>query len=303
MVKEGELWRAAPVLGSFENAVPRSEARLLGAVADLEEWMMRERVLERIRMSKEGSEKVRKQILATIDEDDLKADAPGEVLDAFFEECRDGVRAGVLGYLGGLSRELPSDWQGRMVASEFAGEPDVREKWPWRLLCCEDVSRVLLRTEKDGDATLISYGFLDPALASDEEKSEIQVLHFRMRRDEEGRWSVDLPEALSENSAALLFEDDGLDENLVANFPERMVSKREQRPFVDFPAVRDELAKKLKAQSYEKVLERVNFGGRSQDARAHLREVGRLGGACRHRIVRHTLFISIAKSVVRRGLW
>lgn len=276
MVREGELWRAAPVLGSFENAVPWYEADLRRRAAELEEWMMRERVLERMRMLQEGSDRVRKQILATLDEEVAKNDEPGEVLKDFLQRCREGDRAGILGFLGGLWEELPADWEVRMAATNSAVDPEVNARWPWRLLSSDDVSGILLGTRKDEDSTILSYGFLDPALAAREENSLIQVLHFRMRRDEEGRWAIELPDALLKDSAAILFEDDGLDENLVARFPERLMARVEGEPYASFEKVREHFVTELKSTSFEGLVSRLDLAGEVQEARSLLGEAARL---------------------------
>ncbi len=256
LVKRGDKWLAAPVPASFQNAVAGYTVPLKERLAALENWMMRERVTDLERLTSETAKRTRELIRNSIVGEDLEGDDLGKIADRFLEACAKGDRAAILGFLGGLSDPLPSDWADRLKASKAA----VSENPGWRWLVSPEVVRVRVleeRNEKDG---LVSIACLDPKWAA---TTGIRGVHLAFSRDEAGQWRIDLPEFLI---SSLVDSDDGDSETeLLDGFSEKL---REGEPALYSESARAAevaLVSTLKSGGFREMLRRIDLGARPKE--------------------------------------
>jgi hypothetical protein len=268
LVKRGDDWLPAPVPASFENAVAGYTVQIKGRLAALEDWMMRKRVTDLERLVAESTERTRKQIRDSIVGEDLEGSDLGKIADRFLEACAARDRAAILGFLGGLADPLPSDWGLRLKASKAAVREDGPKDGAWRLLVSPDVVRVRVLEEGGKKSGMVSIACLDPATAGDSGTlGAILLVHLDFSRDGEGRWRIDLPEALLYDDRDKLGDDDDLDVDLLDKFPKRL---RRAEPAVFGKTAADAEAsvlEGLKSGGLRQLLRRVDFGSRGKEGR------------------------------------
>ncbi len=223
LVKGENGWRAAPMLASFENAVAAYTVPLGARLSELESWMIRQRVIEFENLLVRSTERLRKDIKSRFQENDLTESDPLKIFDRFQKAYAADRQIEVLGYLGGYSESWPSDWDLRMDAIRVAFSPKARGSYPWRLLDSPDVIRVVIDEDLDEDEGLISLACLDPGWDGGGREAEgIQLLHFSFKKDEQGKWILNLPESLMLNDRRVFIDSQGMDEDLLAHFTERL---------------------------------------------------------------------------------
>jgi len=228
MVKAEKGWTAAPVLASFENSVAGYTVPLKKRLSSLENWMMRERVVDLQKLVQQSSERNRERIKNSIVGENLEGSDLVKITRAFLKACEERNQAAVLGFLGGLSVPLPEDWQERVIASRVAVSENAQMEIPWRLLVSPDVIRIPVHEEYTAERGMVSLACLDPRLADSRESIEKLVLfHFDFAKDPQGRWRIDLPGSLLRNDPDQLFLNEGLDADLLDRFVERL---REKEP-------------------------------------------------------------------------
>lgn len=257
LVKRGGKWLAAPVPASFENAVAGYTLPLKGRLGALENWMMRKRVTDLDRMISDSTRKTRDLIRNSIVGEDLEGDDLGKITDRFLEACAKGDRAAMLGFLGGLSDPLPTDWVMRLKASKAAvgGEGD------WRALASPEVIRVKVRVERDQMEGKVSLAWLDPESAA---TSGVRLVDLAFSRDPAGQWRIDLPDTLLHGSVAT-DDDEGYDEDLINRFAAKL---REVDSAVYAESARQaetDLMESLKSGGIRETLRKVDIGGRPGD--------------------------------------
>lgn len=228
LVKGEKGWRAAPILASYENAVLAYTVQLRERLSELENWMMRQRVLEIENLTERTSRRLREQIKGHFQTAELTKLSPVEILNRFQKAYAKERQMEVLGYLGGCSEKWPNDWSERMQAMREAFSAKAREDYPWRLLYSPDVTRVVVGESINEKEALISLACLDPAWVGDSrELKGIHVAHFSFTRDEQANWRMDLPESLLKNDKEGFMSSQGMDGDLLEIFAQRL---REQAP-------------------------------------------------------------------------
>jgi hypothetical protein len=256
LVKRGDRWLPAPVPASFENAVAGYTVPLKGRLAALENWMMRERVTGLERLASESAKRTRDLIRNSIVGEDLEGDDLGKIADRFLEACAKGNRAAILGFLGGLSDPLPSDWADRLKASKVA----VSDNAGWRWLVSPEVVRVRVREERNEKDGLVSIACLDPKWAA---TTGIRGVHLAFSQDEAGQWRIDLPEFLI--SGLVDATDGDSDEGLLDGFSGKL---REEKPALyseSAHAAEEALMGALKSGSVREMLRRIDLGTRPKE--------------------------------------
>jgi hypothetical protein len=251
LVKRGDRWLAAPVLASFENAIAGYTMPLKERLAALENWMTRERVTGLERLASESAARTRDLIRNSIVGDDLEGDDLGKIADRFLEACEKGDRAAILGFLGGLSDPLPTDWDARLKASKAA----VSDNAGWRWLVSPEVVRVRVQEKRDKKGGVVSIACLDPRWAA---TTGIRGVHLAFSRDAAGQWRIDLPGFLAYDSPAAT--DGDPNEALLDGFSEKL---REQEPAVYSESARAAgvaLMDALKSGCLRETLRRIDLG-------------------------------------------
>ncbi|MFD2257081.1 hypothetical protein ACFSSA_10360 [Luteolibacter algae] len=268
LIKSGERWLPAPVLASYENAVPAYTVSLRRRLESLESWMMKERVASLEKLLADFSQRTRKQIEKSIRGNDLENDDLEQLTEKFLDACLKGDQGAILGYLGGLSDPLPEDWAARLQATEVVANSDVSRDSPWRLLVSEEVVRVIVHARRGGESGLVSVACLDPAKAGARgTMGKIVLLHFDFSKNAAGQWVMELPRSLLNNDEEELIYDDQLDVDLL----DRFTSKLRERSGLLASSSAQEACRAvisgLKGGGLEQVLRSVDFSGAPKDAR------------------------------------
>ena len=252
LVKRGDKWLAAPVPASFENAVAGYTVPLKKRLVALENWMTRERVTGLEKLASELAARTRDMIRNSIGGEELEGDDLGKITDRFLEACAKGDRAAILGFLGGLSDPLPTDWGARLEASKAA----ISDHAGWRWLVSPEVVRVRVQEKRDKKGGLVSIACLDPKRAA---TTGIRGVDLAFSRDTAaGPWRIDLPEFLASESPAA--SDGDPNEALLAGFSEKL---REQDPAVYSESARAAgvaLMDALKTDCLRETLRRIDLG-------------------------------------------
>ncbi len=267
LVKGDDGWRAAPMLASFENAVSAYTVSSRERLSGLEAWMMQQRVLEIESLILRSTEQMRRQIKESFKTGDLTTH-PLKLLDRFQKAYAEDRQMEVLGYVGGYSESWPNDWELRKEAIRTAFSPKVRARYPWRLLSSPDVIRVVVDESVDDKEALISLACLDPAwVGENREMDAIQLIHFTFNKDEQGNWRLDLPESLMQDNREAFLANQGMDEDLLEVFTERL-RKTSPPQFADsFEKVEQEVIGLLEHGSVTDLLRWVDFDLKSKASR------------------------------------
>jgi hypothetical protein len=255
LVKRGDRWLPAPVPASFENAVAGYTLPLKARLAALESWMMRKRVTDLERLLAESTKRTRDRIRDSIIGEDLEGDDLGKITDRFLDACAEGDRAAILGFLGGLSDPLPSDWPARLKASKAA----VGGEGNWRSLVSPDVIRVRVSEEVDRKDGRVSIAWLDPQRAG---TSGVGLVHLSLSRDAAGQWMIDLPESLLYGRKDS--DDEDFDGDLRARFAEKLREADSAAPEKTAREAAAALLVALNSGGVRETLRKVDAGNQSR---------------------------------------
>lgn len=260
LVKGEKGWRAAPILASYENAVFAYTVQLRERLSEMENWMMRQRVLEIESLAARTSRRLREQIKGHFQSANLTELSPVEILDRFQKAYAKERQMEVLGYLGGCSEKWPGDWDERLQAMRAAFSAKACEDYPWRLLSSPDVTRVVVGESIDEKEALISLACLDPAWVGDSrELNGIHVAHFSFSRDEQANWRMDLPESLLKNDKEGFLKSQGMDNDLLEVFAERLRKQSPAQFAESFEKVEKEVIGQLEHGQVSELLRWVDF--------------------------------------------
>ncbi|MEO5914321.1 MAG: hypothetical protein ABIS50_08825 [Luteolibacter sp.] len=192
LVKRDTGWEAAPVPASFENSGAGYAIALQKRIEQLENWMLREQVVDLEKLRVQSNSRMRGKIEASLSETDLRKFDVEKTGNRFLTACETGDLGSLLGVLGGLSGKLPDDWSARLKSAENAITAGAAAPRPWRLMVSPDVARVVVDHETDGDTGLVSIGCLDP-VGIDGSPARIEVIYFPLSKSSDGLWRIDPP--------------------------------------------------------------------------------------------------------------
>jgi len=255
LVKRGDKWLAAPVPASFENAVAGYTLPIKERLAALESWMTRKRVTDLEMLLTESANRTRDLIRNSIVGEDLEGDDLGKITERFLEACAKGDRAAILGYLGGLSDPLPTDWAERMKASKAA----VSNNSGWRWLVSPELVRVRILEERNGRNGLVLIACLDPKSAA---TTGIKGVELNFSRDDAGQWRINLPEFISDPED---FSGDDYDKSRLDGFSEKLRETDSALYSESARAAEAVLMTDLKSGDLRKTLRRIDLGARPQE--------------------------------------
>ncbi len=194
LVKRGSDWSAAPLPASFENAGAGYAIALRKRLDLLEDWMLREQVLDLEKLREQSAARMREKIQARLTIDDLRGLDAKAVGRRFLTACEGRDLPVVLGLLGGLANSLPDDWTARLRAADTALSADHQEKHPWRLMTSPDVLRVIVHQEESASSGLFSIACLDPSsIDTRSALPKIEVVEFEIAKSQDGLWRIDPP--------------------------------------------------------------------------------------------------------------
>ncbi len=229
MVKRGTEWSAAPLPASFENAGTGYAVALRKRLDLLENWMLREQVVDLEKLREQSAARMRQKIQAHLTTDELRSLDAGKIAQRFLTACASRDLPSVLGLLGGLSNTLPDDWPARLKSADAALSSGSPAKHPWRLLTSPDVLRVVVHQEEEETSGLFSVACLDPSTTDTRsEMPRIEIVHFELSKTHGNFWQID-PSSnfLQESNASEEQTDEDADIELLDAFP---VIWRESNP-------------------------------------------------------------------------
>lgn len=220
LVRKDTGWAAAPVPASFENAGAGYSISLRERLESLENWMLRQQVVDLEKLREQAALEMRGKIETRLTVGQLREYNAEKTGTAFLSACGEQDLPRVLGLQGGLSSRLPDDWPARLKVVERAMAAGPDAGFPWRFLLAPEVLRVPVHHEEQGDKGLFSIACLDPATDdTGSAKPRIHVLHLELSRSAEGLWQIDLPPAfLRESAEPPDPPDDDVDADLVHRF-------------------------------------------------------------------------------------
>ncbi len=223
LVKRGTKWTAAPVPASFENSGAGYALALRKRLEILENWMLREQVVDLEQLREESAGRMRRKIEASLLAKDVREMDANECARRFLAACEQADLPSILGFLGGLATNLPEDWAMRLKAAERSVAAGASAPRPWRLLTSPDVARAVVGRETDETSAFISVGCLDPAgPGTASTPPRIELIHFELAKSADGLWQVNLPSAFFQTTRDPDHEDEpegDFDTELLNLFP------------------------------------------------------------------------------------
>lgn len=266
LVKRGAEWTAAPVPASFENAGAGYAIALRKRLELLENWMLREQVVDLEKLREQSAARMRRKIEVSLPAKSLRSFNAKEVGERFLAACEGKDSSTVLGLLGGLAAKLPDDWAARLKAVDRAFAPGSAAPRPWRLLTSPEVIRVLVHHEEQNDSGLISIACLDPA-GMPSSRPRFEAIECDLTRGPDGLWQIDLPASfLQESAEAADDPDDSLDSDHLAAFPTQWTKAHPPLPQPEAELAWQALSHALGASDLKSLLAISQLGGSPEQA-------------------------------------
>ena len=271
LVKRGEAWAAAPVPASFENTGFGYATALRQRCAALQNWMLREQVLDLAMLRDQSAERMRRKIEASLSQSTLRGLGSQETGERFLSACDRRNLPEILGLLGGLTSPLPEDWSLRIKAAE-AAVSTAGAKRPWRLLMSKDVLRALVHHEEDDGQALVSIACLDSTGGTPQPGSpRIELVHLELSKSAGGLWRVDPPEYFlqpSEETGEPLEEI--MDAELLDAFPAKLAELYPPLPEASAEAAVERLLGHMQCGGLGQVLRLIRPAEEGENARDSL---------------------------------
>jgi len=232
LVRRGDVWRAAPVPASFENAAVGYSAELRRRLDILENWMLTEQNDDLERLRDILSDRMRQEIGARISAEQLRTMTVEEMGKTFLAACEARDVPRILGLLGGLSSDLPEDWAERLKVAGNVSSRNFGKIRAWRLMGAVEVLRVMVHHETGDDDGLFTIACMDPErVDAPEGVSRTEFLHLELSRDRDGLWRVDPPPPFFENEPTDgEAGEDGFDQELLDHLPREIRKKHPAAP-------------------------------------------------------------------------
>ena len=292
LVRRGADWAAAPLPASFENAGAGHAIALRKRLVQLENWMLREQVIDLEKLREQSNARMRRKIQTSLPAEELRALTAKQAGLRFLSACQDRDLPALLGLLGGLATQLPEDWPQRLRAAELALKPATPGPEPWRRLIAPEVLRVVVHQEGEENGGLVSLACLDAA------RPPIRLVHLAVAKDAEGHWRIDPPDSfLQGGEAGEESSDDSLDSDLLDAFPVAWRKIHPATPQPDATRARQALITALRSESPAALLELTHFGSDPAAAREACVSAARFWWTLRDpAAVRHALPLALTET-------
>ena len=270
LVQRDAAWVAAPVPASFANSGTGYSVTLRKRVTLLEDWMLREQVLDLENLREQSADRLRRKIAESLPPATLRAFTPVQTVERFLTACGQRNQPEILGLIGGLSTTLPNDWPQRLKAVDTAVTAASEVKHPWRLLMAAEVLRALVHHEEDGDHALVSIACLDPARSRPHApQPAIELVHLELTKNPDTGWRIDPPPFFflpdPENPEDV--EDPELDADLRDAFPAKLAALYPPAPQSTAELARQSLLATLQSKNPSELMRCVRLDGDPAAAR------------------------------------
>ncbi|MEX1049210.1 MAG: hypothetical protein WED15_06760 [Akkermansiaceae bacterium] len=270
LIKRDSEWAVAPVPASFENADAGYVLALRRRLKILENWMLREQVVDLEKLREQSQQRLRETIRASLTEAELRGLTAEQVAQRFMRACADHDLPKVLGLIGGLAAELPSDWPLRLKAANQGLVVAPAAARPWRLLTAPEVPRILVHLEQETKSALISIACLDPSGAGAKSQTpRIELIHLELSKSSDGLWQIDPPAAFLQE-ASVDSDDDAeetLDADLLDLFPQKWSEAHPPKPEPSAEKIQETFVKTLRSGNLGALLRLSKLHGPPQPAR------------------------------------
>ncbi|MGL5017451.1 MAG: hypothetical protein ACRDBP_04910, partial [Luteolibacter sp.] len=240
LIKRGAEWSPAPVPASFENSGAGYALDLRHRLELLENWMLREQVVDLETLRERSAARMRAKIETTLQASEVRTMDASQCAQRFLAACGKRDLPTMLGLLGGLAGKLPDDWSLRLKAAERTVAAGASAPRPWRLLTSSEIARAVVNNDHDEASAFISIACLDPAgTASTPAAPQIELVHFEITKTDDGLWQVNLPPPFFKTPSDLdaihdeEHEEGDFDEDLVNAFPAAWIKKNPLQPQPD----------------------------------------------------------------------
>lgn len=268
LIKRDAEWSVAPVPASFENSDTGFALGIRNRLVALENWMMREQVVDLEKLRAEAQARMRRTIQASLTAAELREMTAEQVGQRFLSACASRDLPVALGLMGGLAAQAPDDWPARLKAADRAirNAPEIPR--PWHLLTAPEVARVLVHSEEDPRSALISFACIDPAgTGAKAPAPSVDLIHMELSKSREGLWQINPPPAFflgsDDQSEAL---EDNLDADLVNNFPRKWAEAYPPQPESSAEGIRQSLVRALRGGNLQSLLSYSKLDGDPAEA-------------------------------------
>jgi hypothetical protein len=282
LVRQATGWKPAPVPASFENTGLGYDPSLRKRLAALQDWMLREQVIDLARLREQSAERARREIEKSLPAGTLRALDSKQVAERFLSACDRRSLPEILGLLGGLSVTPPEDWSRRLASADAAMRSATPAR-PWRLLASKEVLRAVVHHEEDEETALFSVACLDPSGNTARSSTpKIELLHFELSKSTDGLWQIDPPESFF--SALEEAEEPGdlePDAALMDVFADRLLESHPPSPHGNARQAAVDLIASLQAEDPRALLRLIRPVAEPAEAREHLIRAAQLWGALR----------------------
>jgi hypothetical protein len=259
LVKRDSEWAVAPVPASFENADTGYARAVRNRLVALENWMLREQVVDLQKLREQHQERMRNTIKASLTEAELREMTAEQTGRRFLTACESHDLPLILGLMGGLAAQPPDDWSARLKAADRAINAADEAPRPWRLLTAPEVARVLVHSEEDPNSALISFGCIDAAKSP---ARSVDMIHIELSKSAEGLWQINPPPGFFQDIEEQSEDhEDSLDSDLVNNFPRKWMESHPPRPGPSPEAIHQALVEALRVGTLPSLLSRSKLDG------------------------------------------
>ncbi len=226
MILRESRWIPAPVPGSFENSGMGYAADLLQRIHSLEDWMMRQQVIDSENLRDQAAARMQAEIRDHLPAPLLESTDPDRWIYEFLDACTRRDSTAMLGFLGGLANPLPTDWALRMQAVETAVKLDSH---PWSLLVSPHVIRAIVPTEDEpGICTLVCLG---PSGSPGSNRAAFHIVRIETSQSANSHPQLELPdEFIRPTPFANLEADEDLDADLLDAFIDTLADSPHRQP-------------------------------------------------------------------------
>ncbi|MDP3851317.1 MAG: hypothetical protein Q8Q59_12490 [Luteolibacter sp.] len=277
LVRRGDAWTATPVPASFENSGFGYAAAIRQRLVALQDWMLREQVLDLAHLRDQSNERMRRKIESSLPADTLRSLSSKQAAERFVNACARRSLPEILGLLGGLSSTPPDDWTLRLKAADGAIHAAVLKR-PWRLLVSADVLRALVHHEEDGDSARISIACLDPSGNSPRSSQpRIELVHLELEKSADGFWRIDPPQNFIQQSEETETPgDELLDIDLLDAFPSKLAELYPPAPEPGAGQAMRALMDNLQSGGFSSLVPLTRFSGNAGKDREQCVQAARL---------------------------
>jgi hypothetical protein len=243
LVKRESGWTAAPLPASFENTGVGYAATVRKRIETLENWMLNQRAFDLEQLREQSTARMRKAIEAILPTATLRGLDARQTAEKFLSACERRNQEEIFGLIGGLSTQLPANWQLRLKAADTAISDPPSAHRPWRLLMAPEVLRVPVYEEIEAEFAMVSIACLDPVgTAVDSKTPKVEIVHLELSKTPDGFWRIDPPSKFLQGEASPdNGDDDGLDADLLDLFPVKLALKYPATPMPSAAAAKDAL--------------------------------------------------------------